>query len=102
MCASFGVLVQGVKKTYEEHDAGISPSLPHLVSHIRSGAQVIFATPCQRSKCVCAQAAVITYSSSLHARRVRHITCENPGLCITLKARARPRPVHNKTQGFLG
>ena len=32
--------VQGVSKTFEEYDAAISPALPQLVSHVRSGAQV--------------------------------------------------------------
>ncbi|DBB01020.1 TPA: hypothetical protein ACH3X1_000922 [Trebouxia sp. C0004] len=32
-------LVKGVSKTFEEHDAAITPALPHLVNHIRSGAQ---------------------------------------------------------------
>ena len=32
--------LQGVSKTFEEHDGAISPALPQLVSHVRSGAQV--------------------------------------------------------------
>ncbi|KAL0047176.1 hypothetical protein WJX82_008696 [Trebouxia sp. C0006] len=32
-------LVKGVSKTFEEHDAAITPALLQLVSHIRSGAQ---------------------------------------------------------------
>ena len=37
---SRGMHLQGVSKTFEEHDTAITPALPQLVNHIRSGAQV--------------------------------------------------------------